>query len=78
VYLMLSRLGRIWFSSTTARLAQLSRPRGVEIRRQPCIVRAGDRCEVEYYKGEVLIALISVLDIMPLAVIYVVIYIYGK
>ena len=48
------------------------------MRRWPCIVRAGDRCEVKYYKKEVSIALVSVLDIMPLAVIYAVAYIYGK
>ena len=42
------------------------------------MVRVGDRCEVKYYKGEVLITLISVLDIMPLAIIHVVIYIYSK
>ena len=48
------------------------------MRRWPCIVYIGDRCEVKYYKREVLIALISVLDIMPLAIIYIVIYIYGK
>ena len=39
------------------------------------MVRVGDGCEVRYCKGEVLIALVLVLDIMPLAVIYVVIYI---
>ena len=61
-----------------ARLARLSRPRGAEMRRRPCTVRAGDRYKVKYYKGEVLIALVSVLDIMPLAVIYIVAYIYGK
>ena len=38
----------------------------------------GDRCKVRYYKGEVLITLISVLDIMPLAIIYTVIYTYSK
>ena len=48
------------------------------MRRQPYMVRAGDRCEVKYYKGEVLIALVLVLNIMPLAVIYVVIYAYSK
>ena len=42
------------------------------------MVRAGNRCKVGYYKKEVLIALISVLNIMPLAVIYIVAYIYGK
>ena len=48
------------------------------MRRRPCIVRVGDKYKVKYYKGEVLIALVSVLNIMPLAIIYVVIYIYGK
>ena len=61
-----------------AGLARLYRPRGAEIRRQPCTVRAGDRYEVRCYKGEVLIALVSVLDIMPLAIIYIVICVYGK
>ena len=61
-----------------ARLARLYRPGGVEMRRRPCIVRAGDRCEVGYYKGEVLITLVSVLDIMPLAIIYIVTCVYGK
>ena len=42
------------------------------------MVRVGDRCEVKCYKGEVLIALVSVLDIIPLAIIYVVMYIYSK
>ena len=42
------------------------------------MVWMGDRYKVRYYKGEVLIALVSVLDIMPLAIIYVVIYMYGK
>ena len=42
------------------------------------MVRAGDRCEVKYYKGEISITLISVLDVIPLAVIYMVIYIYSK
>ena len=42
------------------------------------MVYIGDRCEVRYYKGEVLIALVSVLDIMPLAVIYIVAYMYSK
>ena len=48
------------------------------MRRRPCIVRVGDRCEVKYYKGEVLIALVLVLDIMLLAVIYAVTYVYSK
>ena len=57
---------------------RLSRPRGVEIRRRPCTVCVGDRYKVKYYKGEVSIALILVLDIMPLAVIYMVICVYSK
>ena len=76
VYLISSRLGRVWFSSTTAGLARLGRPRGAETRRRPCTVRVGDRYKVKCYKREVLIALVSVLNIMPLAVIYMVIYIY--
>ena len=78
MYLILFRLGHVWFSSATARLAQLSRPGGVETRRRPCTVRARDRCEVKHYKEEVLIALVLVLDIMPLAVIYVVTCVYSK
>ena len=42
------------------------------------MVRAGDRCKVKYYKGEVLIALVLVLDIIPLAIIYIVACVYGK
>ena len=42
------------------------------------MVYTGDRYKVKYYKGKVLIALVLVLDIMPLAVIYIVIYIYSK
>ena len=75
---MLFRLGHIWFSSTTAGLAWLGRPKGAEIKRRPCIVRAGDRCKVRCYKGEVLIALVLVLDVMPLAVIHAVACTYGK
>ena len=75
---MLSRLKHIWFFSTIARLAQLSRPKGAETRQRPYIVYIGDGCEVKYYKGEVLIALVSVLDIMPLAIIYIVTYVYSK
>jgi hypothetical protein len=75
---MLSRLGRVWFSGATARLVRLSRPRGAETRRRPYIVRAGDRYKVGRYRGKVLIALVSVLDITPLAVIYAVAYIYSK
>ena len=36
----------------------------------------GDGYKVKHYKKEVLITLISVLDIMPLAIIHAVIYIY--
>ena len=61
-----------------AGLVRLSWPRGAEIRRQPCTVCIGDGYEVKYYKGEVLIALVSVLNIMPLAVIYIVMYMYSK
>ena len=42
------------------------------------MVRVGDGCEVGHYKEEVLIALVLVLDVMPLAIIYIVAYIYGK
>ena len=42
------------------------------------MVRVRDKYKVKYYKGEVLITLVSVLNIMPLAVIYVVIYVYSK
>ena len=48
------------------------------MRQQPYTVRVGDRYKVRRYKGEVSIALVSVLDIMPLAIIYIVVYIYGK
>ena len=75
---MLSRLKYIWFSNTITRLTQLSQPRGVETRRQPYIVRIGDRCKVKYYKEEVLITLVLVLDIMLLVIIYIVIYVYSK
>jgi hypothetical protein len=78
VYLILFRLERVWFFSTIARLARLNWPRGAETRRRPYIVCAGDRYKVRRYKGEVLIALVSVLDIMPLAVIHAVIYIYSR
>ena len=50
----------------------------METRRQPCTVHVGNGCEVRYYKREVLIALVLVLDIMPLAIIYIVIYVYSK
>ena len=75
---MLSRLGHVWFSSTIARLAWLSQPRGAEIRQQPCTVYAGDRYKVKHYKREVLIALVLVLNVMPLAIIYSVTYMYSK
>ena len=42
------------------------------------MVCAEDGCKVRYYKGEVLIALVSVLDIMPLAIIYIVTCVYNK
>ena len=42
------------------------------------MVRVGDRYKVKYYKGEVLITLVLILNIMPLAVIYAVIYMYSK
>ena len=44
----------------------------------PCTVYVGDRYKVKYYKGEVLIALVSVLDIIPLAIIYTVACVYNK
>ena len=61
-----------------AGLARLSRPGGVEMRRQPCIVRAGDGYKVRHCKGEVSIALVLVLDITPLAVIHAVTCVYNK
>ena len=42
------------------------------------MVYMGDRCEVRRYKREVLIALVSVLNIMPLTIIYIVACIYSK
>ena len=75
---MLFRLKHIWFFSAIAKLVRLSWPKGVKIRQQPCTVRTGDKCKVRYYKREVLITLVSVLDIMPLAIIHIVIYIYSK
>ena len=75
---MLSRLGRVWFPSAIVRLVRLGRPRGMEIRRRPYIVRVGDRYKVRRYRGEVLITLVLVLAIMPLAIIRVVIYTYSK
>ena len=61
-----------------ARLARLSWPGGAETRRRPYMVRVGDGCEVKYYEGEVSIALVSILNIMPLAVIYAVACIYSR
>ena len=78
MYLILSRLGRIWFFSTIARLAWLSWPKGAETRQRPCMVRVGDGYKVRCYKGEVLITLVLVLNVMPLAVIYMVVYMYSK
>ena len=75
---MLFRLEHVWFSSAIAGLARLSRPRGAEMRRRPCMVRVGNRCKVRRYKGEVLITLVSVLNIMPLVIIYIVAYAYSK
>ena len=48
------------------------------MRRRPYIVRAGDRCEVGYYREKVLIALVLVLAITLLAIICVVAYIYSR
>ena len=42
------------------------------------MIRVGDECEVKCYKGEVLITLVLVLNIMPLAIIYIIIYMYSK
>jgi hypothetical protein len=42
------------------------------------MVRVGDRCKVGRCGGEVLIALVSVLAIISLAIIRAVIYIYSK
>ena len=78
MYLILFRLGHVWFSSTIARLARLGRPRGAETRRRPCTVRVGDGYKVRRYEGEVLITLVSVLDITPLAIIYIVACVYSK
>ena len=78
MYLILSRLGRVWFSSAIARLARLNRLRGAETRQRPCTVRAGDGYKVRHCKREVSIALVLVLDIMPLAIIYAVAYMYSK
>ena len=42
------------------------------------MVRAGDGYKVRRCEGEVLITLVSVLDIIPLAIIYAVAYTYSK
>ena len=42
------------------------------------MVRVGDRYKVKCCKGEVLITLVSVLDVMPLAIIYAVTCVYSK
>ena len=68
---MSSRLGRIWFSNSTARLAWHGRPRGAEMRQWPYIVHVGDKYKIGRYRGEVL-------AVTPLAVIYIVTYIYNK
>ena len=75
---MSSSLGRVWFSSTMARLARLSWPQGAETRRRPYIVCARDGYKVGSCEGKVLIALVLVLAVMPLAVIRAVIYAYSK
>jgi hypothetical protein len=75
---MSSRLGRVWFFSIIAKLARLSRPKGVETRQQPYTIRVKNGCKVGRYKREVLIALVLVLDITPLAIIHAVAYAYSK
>ena len=42
------------------------------------MVYMGDRYKIRCYKGEVLIALVLVLDIMPLAIIYIIACVYSK
>jgi hypothetical protein len=44
----------------------------------PYIVHTGNGYKIGCYKGEVLIALVSVLNITLLAIIYIVVYIYSK
>ena len=61
-----------------AGLARLSRPRGAEMKRRLYTVHTGDGCKVRYYKGEVLITLVLVLNITLLAVIRAVMYAYSK
>ena len=48
------------------------------MRQRRCTVRVGDGYKVRHCKREVLITLVLVLDIMPLAIIHIVIYMYGK
>ena len=55
-----------------AGLMRLSRPGGAETRRRPYTVRVGDGYKVRRCKGKALIALVLVLDILPLAIIYIV------
>ena len=61
-----------------AGLARLGRPGGVKIRWWPCTVRVGNGCKVGRYQGEVLITLVSVLDVTPLVIIYIVACVYSK
>ena len=42
------------------------------------MVHVGNGYKVKCYKGEVLIALVLVLDVMPLAIIYIVTCAYSK
>ena len=54
MFIILSRLGRIWSSpNVIAGLARLSRLLGAVFRRRPYIRRAGSRCEVGRYSGAV-------------------------
>jgi len=77
VHLILSRLGRIWLSSATARLAQLSRPRGAEIRQQPYTVRAGDGCKVGRYSGVVSIIRVLIVLWPVLTITRAIVCVYG-
>ena len=42
------------------------------------MIRVGDKYKIKYYKRKVLITLVSVLDIIPLAIIYIVACVYSK
>jgi len=75
---MSSRLGRVWFSSTIARLARFGWPRRAETRRRPYTVRAGDGCKVRRCGEKVSITLVLVLAITLLAVIHAVTYAYSR